>query len=54
MAVRRRRPSLPRLDYESGRLPAFEKRRRAREFVWKKRHGGWGCLGIVGLVVFFL
>ena len=52
MAVRRRRPDLP--DYESGRLPAFEKRRRARKFVWKKRYGGWGCLGIVGFVVFFL
>lgn len=54
MAVRRRRPSLPTADFENGRLPAFEKKRRARKYVWKKRHGAWGCLGMVGFVVFFL
>ncbi|KAH6642021.1 hypothetical protein C7974DRAFT_302130 [Boeremia exigua] len=53
MAVRRRRPSLARVDYESGRLPAFEKRRRAKKYVWRKRHGAWGCLGMMGFVVFF-
>ena len=54
MAVRRRRPSLPRVEYE-GRLPAFEKRRRAvKKYEFRKRHGAWGCLSIVGFVVFFL
>ncbi|KAJ8105032.1 hypothetical protein OPT61_g10427 [Boeremia exigua] len=53
MAVRRRRPSFPRVDYESGRLPAFERKRRAKKYVWRKRHGAWGCLGMVGFVVFF-
>ncbi|KAF1924159.1 uncharacterized protein M421DRAFT_73201 [Didymella exigua CBS 183.55] len=54
MAVRRRRPSVPRADYETGRLPTFEKRRRAwraKKYVWRKRHGAWGCLAIVGFVV---
>jgi hypothetical protein len=57
MAVRRRRPSLSRADHETGRLPAFEKRRRAwraKKYVWRKRDGAWGCLGLVGFVVFFL
>ena len=57
MAVRRRRPSLSRADYETGRLPAFEKRRRAwraKKYVWRKRDGAWACLGILGFVVFFL
>lgn len=54
MAVRSRRPSLPRLEYESGRLPAFEKRRRVKKYVWRKRHGAWGCLGMLAFVVLFL
>jgi hypothetical protein len=54
MAVRRRRPSLPSVEYE-GRLPAFEKRRRAaKKYKFRKRHGAWGCLSIVGFVVLFL
>ena len=54
MAIRRRRPSLRRIDYESGRLPAFEKKRRLKDYGWRKRHGAWACLGIVGFVVLFL
>ncbi|KAF2627435.1 hypothetical protein BU25DRAFT_431584 [Macroventuria anomochaeta] len=53
MAARRRRPSFPGVDYESGRLPAFERRRRAKKYVWRKRHGAWGCMGMVGFVVLF-
>src|SRR5690242_21947393 len=39
MAVRRRRPSFLGADFESARLPAFEKRRRAKKYGGRKRHG---------------